>query len=206
MSPSHPLSGSIHTPLLTPARRSSSAPSMSSTSSSSPRSDGPTRLANTARHGHRRTGDRAAAASTSTIPRWRGDTGRGTSAVVRDSSPRSGPVARRPRRRRLARPLGPPNGTLRRARPLLVPRHMGPLPRAGTPDRLALGERRLGPRRGRLASATTRNDDIPSVPAVGPRHAPSPLTPDVERGVGVPPGYALVQCAGRLSVAVITDR
>jgi hypothetical protein len=44
------------------------------------------------------------------------------------------------------------------------------------------------------------------VPAVGPRHAPSPLTPDVERGVGVPPGYALVQCAGRLSVAVITDR
>jgi hypothetical protein len=76
---------------------------------------------------------------------------------------------------------------------------MGPLPRAGTPDRLALGERRL-------ASATTRDDDIPSVPAVGPRHAPSPLTPDVERGVGVPPGYALVQCAGRLSVAVITDR
>jgi hypothetical protein len=29
------------------------------------------------------------------------------------------------------------------------------------------------------------------------------LTPDLERGVGVPPGYALVQCIGTLEVSVV---
>jgi hypothetical protein len=76
----------------------------------------------------------------STTRRWRGNPAGRTATVVPDSSPRSGPVARRPCRRRDARRLGAPNGTLWRARPLLVPGDMGPLPRAGTSHRLAHGE------------------------------------------------------------------
>jgi hypothetical protein len=62
------------------------------------------------------------------------------------------------------------------------------------------------PRRGRLASAT--GTEVDAEWSAGPvsRHPPSALTPDLERGVGVPPGYALVQCAGRLSVGVVVDR
>ena len=61
------------------------------------------------------------------------------------------------------------------------------------------------PRRGRLASAAEIDDDTPAQggdPAALYR-PPLTLTPDLERGVGVPPGYALVRCIGELSVAVI---
>ncbi len=94
--------------------------------------------------------------------------------------------------------------------------------RSGAPDRYWFPEtwdrflepgRRVGwltasdvwrPRRGRLASAArTEADDVSD--ALAPRRPPLTLTPDLERGVGVPPGYALVQCVGLLSVAVVTD-
>jgi len=96
--------------------------------------------------------------------------------------------------------------------------------RGGAPDRYWFPEtwdrflepgRRIGcltasdvwrPRRGRLASASGTNAAAESGAGPVPRHPPSTLTPDLERGVGVPPGYALVQCEGRLSVAVIVDR
>ena len=55
------------------------------------------------------------------------------------------------------------------------------------------------PRRGRLASATDRRDDPDPAAMFRP---PLTLTPELERGVGVPPGYALVQAAGNLSVAI----
>lgn len=61
-------------------------------------------------------------------------------------------------------------------------------------------------RRGRLASATTPSADDESEYGGDPHSARSgalTLTPDLERGVGVPPGYALVQCVGTLEVAVI---
>ena len=59
-------------------------------------------------------------------------------------------------------------------------------------------------RRGRLPSAATSvrdeaaADDLPSYRPRG-----MTLTPDLERGVGVPPGYALVQCVGTLEVSVV---
>lgn len=61
------------------------------------------------------------------------------------------------------------------------------------------------PRRGRLASAGSAGDDGETDPddPTAPRRPPFTLTPDLERGVGVPPGYALVQCVGGLSVAVV---
>jgi hypothetical protein len=58
-------------------------------------------------------------------------------------------------------------------------------------------------RRGRLPSAADAvrdaadADDLPSYRPRG-----MTLTPDLERGVGVPPGYALVQCVGTLEVSV----
>lgn len=95
--------------------------------------------------------------------------------------------------------------------------------RSGTPDRYWFPEtwdrflepgRRVGwltandvwrPRRGRLASASSSAD--PDAPhddhPLTPRHGGLTLTPDLERGVGVPPGYALVRCAGTLDVAVV---
>lgn len=94
--------------------------------------------------------------------------------------------------------------------------------RAGAPDRYWFPEtwdrflepgRRIGwltatdvwrPRRGRLASA--RGAGAGARWSAGPVSRPSPLTPDLERGVGVPPGYALVQCVGRLSVGVVVGR
>jgi len=96
--------------------------------------------------------------------------------------------------------------------------------RGGAPDRYWFPEtwdrflepgRRIGwltasdvwrPRRGRLASATDTDAAAKTGAEAVSRHPPSRLTPDLERGVGVPPGYALVQCAGRLSVAVVLDR
>ena len=98
--------------------------------------------------------------------------------------------------------------------------------RSGEPDRYWFPEtwdrflepgRRVGwltandvwrPRRGRLPSATSRGaedapheDDPPP-----PRRGGLTLTPDLERGVGVPPGYALVQCAGMLEVTLVVSR
>jgi hypothetical protein len=58
-------------------------------------------------------------------------------------------------------------------------------------------------RPGRLPSAATplpdeaADDDLPRRPRG------ITLTPDLERGVGVPPGYALVQCAATLEVSVV---
>jgi len=100
--------------------------------------------------------------------------------------------------------------------------------RSGAPDRYWFPEtwdrflepgRRIGwltatdvwrPRRGRLASATGTGTGTGTGAGAevwsatpGQRHPPSPLTPDLERGVGVPPGYALVRCAGLLSVGVV---
>jgi hypothetical protein len=95
--------------------------------------------------------------------------------------------------------------------------------RSGAPDRYWFPEtwdrflepgRRIGwltasdvwrPRRGRLASATSTDAAPGWGDAPGQIHPVSPLTPDLERGVGVPPGYALVQCVGRLAVGVVTD-
>lgn len=98
--------------------------------------------------------------------------------------------------------------------------------RSGAPDRYWFPEtwdrflepgRRVGwltandvwrPRRGRLPSAASpgadaaaHEDDPPPARAGG-----MTLTPDLERGVGVPPGYALVQCAGMLEVALVVSR
>jgi hypothetical protein len=59
-------------------------------------------------------------------------------------------------------------------------------------------------RRGRLPSAAipareeATFDDVPH-----DRWRGMTLTPDLERGVGVPPGYALVQCVGTLEVSVV---
>lgn len=96
--------------------------------------------------------------------------------------------------------------------------------RSGAPDRYWFPEtwdrflepgRRVGwltasdvwrPRRGRLASAASPERDEVSGARLAPRRRPLTLTPDLERGVGVPPGYALVHCVGLLSVAVVVDR
>ncbi|HTJ21139.1 MAG TPA: hypothetical protein VL383_02050 [Gemmatimonadaceae bacterium] len=96
--------------------------------------------------------------------------------------------------------------------------------RSGAPDRYWFPEswdrflepgRRIGwltasdvwrPRRGRLASAAGPDAEAESSAGSVSRHPPSTLSPDLERGVGVPPGYALVQCAGHLSVGVVVDR
>jgi hypothetical protein len=94
--------------------------------------------------------------------------------------------------------------------------------RSGAPDRYWFPEtwdrflepgRRVGwltandvwrPRRGRLASApSTDTDAAHDDDPLTTRHPPLTLTPDLERGVGVPPGYALVQCVGTLEVAVV---
>lgn len=59
--------------------------------------------------------------------------------------------------------------------------------------------------RGRLGGAGAR--DVPrdedASPAIGSLVAPSSLTPDIERGVGVPPGYALIDIVGTLGVAIV---
>jgi hypothetical protein len=96
--------------------------------------------------------------------------------------------------------------------------------RSGGPDRYWFPEtwdrflepgRRVGwltvndvwrPRRGRLASAASPravedDDDLPAN-----RFGAMTLTPDLERGVGVPPGYAFVQCVGTLDVSVVVTR
>ena len=50
----------------------------------------------------------------------------------------------------------------------------------------------------RLQDRKAAADDLPSYRSGG-----MTLTPDLERGVGVPPGYALVQCVGTLEVSVV---
>ena len=94
--------------------------------------------------------------------------------------------------------------------------------RSGAPDRYWFPEtwdrflepgRRVGwltandvwrPRRGRLASASSAERNVAHKDDLfAPRHGGLTLTPDLERGVGVPPGYALVRCAGTLDVAVV---
>ena len=96
--------------------------------------------------------------------------------------------------------------------------------RAGGPDRYWFPEtwdrflepgRRVGwltvadvwrPRPGRLPSGSgpRADDEVTDEPEPAfVRRPPPALTPDLERGVGLPPGYALVQCVGRLSVAVV---
>ena len=96
--------------------------------------------------------------------------------------------------------------------------------RSGGPDRYWFPEtwdrflepgRRVGwltandvwrPRRGRLASAASpRPDDDDDDPPTN-RSGAMTLTPDLERGVGVPPGYALVQCVGTLEVSIVVIR
>jgi hypothetical protein len=97
--------------------------------------------------------------------------------------------------------------------------------RSGAPDRYWFPEtwdrflepgRRVGwltagdvwrPRRGTLASAgkSDAGDVAETDDALLFRRPELTLTPDLERGVGVPPGYALVQCAGILSVAIVLD-
>jgi hypothetical protein len=97
--------------------------------------------------------------------------------------------------------------------------------RSGAPDRYWFPEmwdrflepgRRVGwltandvwrPRRGRLPSAASPEvedagleDDPPA------RRGGLALTPDLERGVGVPPGYALVQCVGMLELTLVVSR
>ena len=96
--------------------------------------------------------------------------------------------------------------------------------RSGGPDRYWFPEtwdrflepgRRVGwltandvwrPRPGRLASAASprSGDDDDELPAS--RYGAMTLTPDLERGVGVPPGYAFVQCVGTLEVSVVVTR
>ena len=58
-------------------------------------------------------------------------------------------------------------------------------------------------RRGRLPSAATSvRDEAAADDLASYRSGGMTLTPDLERGVGVPPGYALVQCVGTLEVSV----
>ena len=96
--------------------------------------------------------------------------------------------------------------------------------RSGEPDRYWFPEswdrflepgRRVGwltvadiwrPRPGRLPSGTGSSVDHDLTDEQGfalVRKPPPTLTPVLERGVGLPPGYALVQCIGRLSVAIV---
>jgi len=59
-------------------------------------------------------------------------------------------------------------------------------------------------RRGRLpAAASSSHDEAATDDLPGYRSGGMTLTPDLERGVGVPPGYALVQCVGTLEVSVV---
>ena len=59
-------------------------------------------------------------------------------------------------------------------------------------------------RRGRLpAAASPPHDEAATDDLPGYRSGGMTLTPDLERGVGVPPGYALVQCVGTLEVSVV---
>ena len=96
--------------------------------------------------------------------------------------------------------------------------------RSGGPDRYWFPEtwdrflepgRRVGwltandvwrPRRGRLASAASPRPDAEDDAAPTYPYSAMTLTPDLERGVGVPPGYALIQCVGTLEVAVVAGR
>ena len=60
-------------------------------------------------------------------------------------------------------------------------------------------------RRGRLPTAASLDAEAAAGDEwTARRYVASPLTPDLERGVGVPPGYALVRCAGTLEVAFAT--
>jgi hypothetical protein len=97
--------------------------------------------------------------------------------------------------------------------------------RAGTKDRYWFPEtwdrflepgRRVGwltandvwrPRRGTLGSSARARadvDDWDEGAASAGVGASLTLTPDLERGVGVPPGYALVECVGTLSISIAT--
>ena len=99
--------------------------------------------------------------------------------------------------------------------------------RSGVPDRYWFPEtwdrflepgRRVGwltvadvwrPRPGCLSSGSAARADHDLIGEQDPvvvRHPPPTLTPDLERGVGLPPGYALVQCIGRLSVSFVVCR
>jgi hypothetical protein len=97
--------------------------------------------------------------------------------------------------------------------------------RSGEPDRYWFPEawdrflepgRRVGwltandvwrPRRGRLPTAASLDSDASADDEWAPRrYVATPLTPDLERGVGVPPGYALVRCTGTLEVAFATSQ
>lgn len=60
-------------------------------------------------------------------------------------------------------------------------------------------------RRGTLPTASSLASRAPSLEWAAKRPDGMPLTPDLERGVGVPPGYALVRCAGTLEVAFVTN-
>ena len=61
-------------------------------------------------------------------------------------------------------------------------------------------------RRGRLPTAgSVDSDETAADEWAAKRYVATPLTPDLERGVGVPPGYALVRCVGRLEVAFATS-
>ena len=61
-------------------------------------------------------------------------------------------------------------------------------------------------RRGRLPTAASLDSDAePRDEWATRRYDARALTPDLERGVGVPPGYALVRCAGTLEVAFVTS-
>jgi hypothetical protein len=57
-------------------------------------------------------------------------------------------------------------------------------------------------RRGRLPTAASVDADAGTGDVWAVKgYTSTPLTPDLERGVGVPPGYALVRCVGTLEVA-----
>jgi hypothetical protein len=71
--------------------------------------------------------------------------GRCEPAVVRHPAPRPRRMALDTRRSRNACALGTPNGPLRPNRSLLVPRHLGSVPRAGAPRRVAHRERCVAP-------------------------------------------------------------
>jgi len=61
-------------------------------------------------------------------------------------------------------------------------------------------------RRGRLPTAESLGAEAPPRDEwAARRYDTTALTPDLERGVGVPPGYALVRCAGTLEVAFVTS-